>query len=212
MMPSMKAVFDPVQRLSPEHPFELIESESLVLDASDHAPFIRAGVPAFFWVQRGRADYERVHHTQFDHLEEVVPEYQRHSALVVAIAAWNTAALPARVERRNSAPLHPRGFGVFLDGTTVEKLIDGEYAERLEWEVGDRIIEIDGTPVVDREELGERLDSGPSKKTVVLQRGEERLSFRVDFSDAPDETERLRRRAERAAARGMHAADTSPRR
>ncbi len=60
---------------------------------SDHQPFIRAGVPGFFWMQRGRATYRTTHHTQYDTYETVVPEYQQHSSIVIAIGALGTANL-----------------------------------------------------------------------------------------------------------------------
>ena len=60
---------------------------------SDHVPFIRAGVPGFFWMQRGRAVYRTTHHTQYDTFESIVSEYQEHSSIVIAVGALGTANL-----------------------------------------------------------------------------------------------------------------------
>ena len=66
---------------------------------SDHVSFIQAGVPGFFWKQAGRATYRTTHHTQFDTYDSVVPEYQEHSSLVIALGALGTANLDHLLSR-----------------------------------------------------------------------------------------------------------------
>ena len=89
-----------------EMPFRLGRPRGLrgVGRSSDHASFLDAGIPAFFWKQSGHIDYERVHHTQYDLLEEVHPEYVEHSALVVAITALGLANLDHKLDRTGSEP------------------------------------------------------------------------------------------------------------
>jgi hypothetical protein len=66
---------------------------------SDHTPFLQAGVPAFLFEQRGPADYERTHHTEFDTVDALVPSAVEHSALVIALAAYGIAELPGLLSR-----------------------------------------------------------------------------------------------------------------
>jgi len=56
--------------------------------SSDHAPFIWEGVPAFFTLETGRANYGRVWHTQFDQYQEAIPEYLVQSATNHAIVSY----------------------------------------------------------------------------------------------------------------------------
>ena len=44
-------------------------------------------------MQRGRARYRTTHHTQYDTFDTVVPEYQEHSSIVIAIGTMGTANL-----------------------------------------------------------------------------------------------------------------------
>ncbi|HEU4930024.1 MAG TPA: M28 family peptidase, partial [Candidatus Krumholzibacteria bacterium] len=66
---------------------------------SDHTPFLRAGVPAFLFEQRGTADYARAHHTEFDTVDALVPSAIEHSARVMALAAYGVAELPGLLSR-----------------------------------------------------------------------------------------------------------------
>ena len=68
---------------------------------SDHASYIRAGVPGFFWGQRGgRAVYRHTWHTQNDTFDAGIPEYQRHSSTIIARCSSLTSK---REYRRTSA-------------------------------------------------------------------------------------------------------------
>ncbi len=59
--------------------------------ASDHAPFVRAGIPGFFWGKSGRADYRFAWHTQNDRLDQGIPEYLIKNSTVSAIVALAVA-------------------------------------------------------------------------------------------------------------------------
>ncbi len=66
---------------------------------SDHASFVRKGVPGFFWDEIGRAEYGRGWHTQFDTLALAIPEYLRQSATCAAITAYNLACADEMLPR-----------------------------------------------------------------------------------------------------------------
>lgn len=68
--------------------------------SSDHAPFIWAGVPAFFTMETGaKANYGKVWHTQYDRWEEAVPEYLVQSSTNHAVVAFNLANAPTLLPR-----------------------------------------------------------------------------------------------------------------
>jgi len=94
MKPDLEKVFAAAMSLDERTPFEIDVIDVMrPRGGSDHTPYIRAGVPGFFWMQRGRARYRTTHHTQYDTFDTVVPEYQKHSATVIAIGALGTANL-----------------------------------------------------------------------------------------------------------------------
>ena len=72
--------------------------------ASDHVPFLEAGVPAFIFRQSGRADDARTHHTELDTYDAVLPDALRHNALVVALGALGLANLDRGLARGPAAP------------------------------------------------------------------------------------------------------------
>lgn len=209
----MQAVFDPVTKLAPaDMPFALELVEGLPFESSDSSSFLREGVPAFFWAQSGRSDYDRYHHTQYDHVDAVIDAYQRHSALVVAIAAWQLAQLPDPLDRHNLAALPGRKLGVRLDGTKVEAVLEGSLAGGSGFAVGDRIIEVSGVAVGTTVELIAALQRGDPRKTIVVQRltpngSEARVELLADWSEDPDELQRTARQTER---RGRFGAQLRP--
>lgn len=200
MRPQMEQAFAPVLQLAPQTmPFELRETQSLETGGSDHTPFIRAGVPGFFWDQAGDSNYDFVHHTQHDTLEHVIEPYQRHSAMVVALAAYGLANLPGLVDRRNSAPLPRRRMDVDLgEGLVVETVEKDGVAARAGWKVGDRVISVDGVAVDGMRPLFEAVRDGEPRKEVVIERKGKRITTTLDWSSTPGEQEREARRKARA--------------
>ena len=71
--------------------------------SSDQASFLAAGVPAFLFEQSGRAEYGRTHHSDLDTYDAVIPEYQRHNALVLALGALGLAELDRMLPRDEMA-------------------------------------------------------------------------------------------------------------
>jgi carboxypeptidase Q len=199
----MSTVFDPVQKLAPQTmPFELRLVEGLPYEPSDSTSFLRAGVPAFFWAQAGRSDYDRYHHTQYDHADAVIDEYQRHSALVVAIAAWQLAEAPERLARSNLQPLPRRMLGVELDETTIVGINDDSIARHVGLRIGDRLISLDGVSLTTDDDVVAAMQRGAAIKTAVIERSDEqgakqRVELIFDWSGDPGEAARAARRAER---------------
>ena len=94
MKPDFEKVFAPAMTLDERTPFTIETSKTLRSGGgSDHASFVAAGVPGFFWRQAGRASYRTTWHTQFDTFDSAVPEYQQHSSIVIALGALGTANL-----------------------------------------------------------------------------------------------------------------------
>jgi carboxypeptidase Q len=201
MWSTMQQVFAPVQKLAPETmPFTLRLVEALPWEPSDSSAFMAGEVPGFFWDQAGRSDYERYHHTQHDHADAVIDEYQRHSALVVAIAAWNLATIEAPLERDNAIGLPPRLIGVVLDEQTrVEDVAADGVGAIAGLQAGDRIVAVDQLAVADRAALVDAIQLGDPHKTITVERGDPpvRIELALDWTIDPDEPARQQRRAER---------------
>jgi carboxypeptidase Q len=66
---------------------------------SDHVPFDRAGVPAF-WCMQDPADYDKTHHSQADTLDRVRWDELMQGAQVLAVFAYNVAELPEMLPRK----------------------------------------------------------------------------------------------------------------
>jgi hypothetical protein len=97
----LKEVFAPVMTLNPAFPFKVRSTDSLTSLGSDHRPFVTAGVPAYFWGQSGEGfNYWDSHHSQHDTFDKAVPEYQEHSSIVIALAAYNIANLDHMLPRQ----------------------------------------------------------------------------------------------------------------
>ncbi len=198
MMPAMRQVCAPLFHLNPEMPFELKEADGLAPDmSSDQAAFLTKGVPGFFWMQKGRADYSHIHHTQNDVLDFAIESYQRHSAVVAAVTALGLADAPELLDRTNMEPLEPRRMGVDLDGARLRSVLAEGKAKAAGWQVGDVIESIDGTAVTRREEITALLQTGGPVKLVVLKRGDTRLETTLDYSADKAEARRAERRAQR---------------
>ncbi len=99
MLSDLEQVFAPVKELDHDYPFEVRKVPGLSGGGSDHASFLSANVPGFFWRQSGKAVYRHTHHTQFDTYDAAVPEYQKHSSLVIALGAFGIANLDHLLSR-----------------------------------------------------------------------------------------------------------------
>jgi len=77
--------------------------------ASDHSPFNQAGVPAFFWDKSGPADYNFIHHTQYDTYERVPVECMIQCATNEAVAAYVVANAVEMMPRQPAVTTAPGG-------------------------------------------------------------------------------------------------------
>jgi hypothetical protein len=198
MIDDFERVFAPVKDLDPKRPFRLRELLGLENSGdSDHAPFLAAGVPAFFWEQ-SEEGYEIVHHTQFDDFETVDPAEQEHSARVVAVAAFGFAELDHLLDRTDMTPLPRRRLGASFDGARVRRVMKGK-AQDAGWEVGDVVVSIDGTPVSGDARIGSALQEGGATKTFRLRRENAEFETTIDWNDESAEADRAERAQRRAA-------------
>jgi hypothetical protein len=183
IMGDFEQVFAPVKELDTKYPFALQKVSGLFGGGSDHASFLASGVPGFFWRQAGTARYQRTHHTQFDTFDAAVPDYQKHSSLVVAIGAFGIANLDHLLSREKLRAPASRGnrrmLGVQLDEMTVAEVTDESAAAKAGMKEGDVIVKIDGKKVADRSEMARALREGGPKSIVTVQRAgkEIELSF-----------------------------------
>lgn len=204
MLDDFERVFAPLKDFDPARPFEVTEADGLVNSGdSDHAPFIAAGVPGFFWEQ-SEEGYDRVHHTQYDTLETVDPAEEKHSACVVAVAALGFANLDHLVDRTDTKPVEPRHMGINLDNLTVASISKGGKASDAGWKEGDVIASVDGVKVESRGDVTRLLQKDGPLKTVRLKRGEEVIDSVLDYSADPAEKERRERSVRREAWRKAH--------
>ena len=202
----LRRVFAPVADLDPEMPFTVSENEGLsrMMGSSDHASFLREGVPGLFWEQDGRTRYGDFWHTHFDTFDSAVPEYQRHSAIVAAVGALGIANLDRLLERDglfrsggSSSRATRRVMGVRLSGTEISRVTDGGMAEKAGWQAGDVILSINDAEVANRAEIVRELQQGGPVKVFKLQRGEEVVESTLDYTDTPSEKAREEAAAEK---------------
>ncbi|MBK8101210.1 MAG: M20/M25/M40 family metallo-hydrolase [Planctomycetes bacterium] len=115
---------------------------------SDHASFGAVGVPAFGWGQTGEVQYGRGWHSQWDTWSIVVPQYQAHTATVVAMVAHGVAQLDHLLSREGVERATQEGLisaatvlevwlGVALEGLKVTAVEAGGLGARSGLQVGD---------------------------------------------------------------------------
>ncbi|MBI2931625.1 MAG: M20/M25/M40 family metallo-hydrolase [Planctomycetes bacterium] len=186
--PILADVFAPVASLDEEKPFQVRKVLAFSDHASsDHGPFLAAGVPAFFWDQKGRANYYQTWHTQHDTYGAAIPEYQRHSAIVVSVGALGVANLDALLPRATvPSPRSPgrRQLGVQCeDDLLLSFVVEGSAAEKAGLCEGDQILKIGERRVTTLEELREAIRESKKETTVTIQRDDKELVRPVTFPE-----------------------------
>jgi hypothetical protein len=193
MLGDLEQVFAPVKELDPKYPFEVRKVDGLRGGGSDHASFLSANVPGFFWGQRGgTANYQHTHHTQFDTYDAAIPDYQVHSSLVVALGAYGIANLDHLLSREKlRAPGggmmgmgNRRTLGVQLDDLTITEVIDEGAAQKGGIKEGDVLLKIDGTRIGDADELRQVLQAGGPKKVVTILRNGKEVELTLNWEPA----------------------------
>lgn len=86
--PLLSEIYRPLEEV-----FDLDPISTRYFGSSDHVDFLRAGVPAYFCVQKP-ADYGFAHHSQDDTLDEVIPDQVNEGAALLAAWAWNVSEMP----------------------------------------------------------------------------------------------------------------------
>lgn len=178
-MPVLARAFEGFAGIDPRFPFELAEGDQPSW-GSDHASFVRVGAPGFYWQQDGRAVYRYTHHTQHDTFDAAIREYQAQTATVAALGALALANIEDRVP-----PPPPRStFGVFLSpAMVVTKVDEGSMMQRAGVRKGDRLIELAGQKLKDRNALRPAVFSlfrAGGKGDLTVERNGERKTIRVD--------------------------------
>jgi hypothetical protein len=185
ILSDFEQVFAPIKDLDAKYPFELRKVPGLFGGGSDHASFLEANVPGFFWRQAGSARYQRTHHTQYDTFDAANPDYQKHSSLVVALAAYGIANLDHLLSREKLRPAGSmasrRQLGVQLDEMTVVEVEDSSAGQKGGMKEGDEILKVDGTKVADRMELGRALRAHGPKKVVTVRRAGKEVELNLSW-------------------------------
>jgi hypothetical protein len=194
MRPQLELVFAPVLTLSTQLAFKIRDIEAFTPIGSDHEAFTAVGVPGFFWDQAGRANYTYTHHTQFDTYDAAIPEYQRHTSVVVATGALGIANLPEMLTRENMRV--QRGFGgggggggrrlgitPADDGSLkiLEVTADG-LAAKAGMKAGDTIVRVGDTKVTNLTELRAALAAGEPKKKLAFVRDGKEQEVEITFA------------------------------
>ena len=196
MEPYFAEVFQPVEAMvsglaDPEFTWEIRRVSGLPRRiGSDHDSYLPYGVPGFFWSQKGESSYNFVHHTQHDTYDYAIERYQKHSAKIIAMAAWRLASADGMVPRDEmgaegggARPVNRRLMGVRLsqDGLKVESLTADGQAAKLGLKTGDLIVKVGTTVIATRQDLMQAIRAGDPKKQVTVKRGEEFLTFEFNW-------------------------------
>ena len=129
-----------------------------------------------------RFDFEEAEHTpQF-----AVPEYQRHTSMVVAIGALRIADLPELLPRANltASQQKRRLLGVGLDtDLTITEISKDSPAEKAGLRPGDRLIKFNGQQIGDTIMLGQAIQSAPKEAKLLIHRDGKDTEVVVTFPD-----------------------------
>mgnify|MGYP003694165315 CR=1 FL=1 len=199
MEEALDPIAEPLKSLDPKYPF-VVNHKGLPMGVgSDHDSFLQAGVPGFFWDQKGDVDYNHGHHTQFDTLSVVRHDYQKHSTKIIASVALGIANLPEMLPRENmTAPRGARGlrrrraFGQAprnpperrRRGLLVGDVNEGGVADKCGMKANDLITKIGDTPIANVEELRAALAKAPNKTTITIKRDGKEMVLNAEWPEA----------------------------
>jgi hypothetical protein len=157
---------------------------------SDHASFARAGVPPFSWGLKGRSDYFRyTWHSQWDTYDVAIPEYQRHTSTVIALAALGVANLPHLLDR-TGVTINPEGadrkaqlegmLGVEVDENRFKSVkVDG-IAKKAGFVDGDVVVKVNTFTVETMLDLRRALREQEPPWQVTVKRGGAEVAVRLE--------------------------------
>ena len=188
MKPDVDGALAPLIGLDPAMPFAIREVAGLRRGGgSDHDSFLAAGVPGFFWRQSGKANYQHIHHTQYDTFDGAIPEYQKHSSLVAALGSLGLASLDHLLPRDNLiAPGGGRrNSGLRLEDLKVTEVTEGSVAEKAGVKPGDVIAKVGGKAVASREEYMETFMAAAGQEiSIVVRRDGQEVELKLAFPAA----------------------------
>ncbi len=85
------------QAIAPLNDLGVRELSLRVMNSTDHAPFDRAGVPAFAAIQEPVDYFEGTHHSQMDYPDHLQPDQLVQGAQAMAGTAWELLNMTARL-------------------------------------------------------------------------------------------------------------------
>ena len=94
----MTEIYAPLQEV-----LDLQPLSTRVFGASDHVPFMKKGVPAYFCLQKPD-HYREAHHSQTDTFDKVIPDEINEGAALLAGWAWNVSEMPPPLPHHQESP------------------------------------------------------------------------------------------------------------
>ena len=183
MKPQIEEAFAAIQG-DADWPFTIKEVKGLSGGGSDHNSYLAAGVPGFFWHQKGKAVYTHTHHTQHDKFDQAISAYQQRSALVIAAGALGIANLGGLLDRTKLlAPRRARGktLGVMTDGLSITQVVDGSRAKKAGVREGDTILSMNGVALKDLGSLRAAIKTAWGPTPFVVLRDGKRITLSAAF-------------------------------
>jgi hypothetical protein len=186
MVPQFEKALKPLLHLDTDLKFTIRQGGLPFGIGSDHDSYLSVGVPGFHWLQAGRADYGFSHHTQNDTFPLAIPEYQRHTSMVVAVAALGIADLPELLPRKGLrvVPIKRKSLGAELnDEMLIVALTKDGPAERAGAKLGDKVVKLNALPLGDGFALGQALKSASKEAKLLIQREGKEQEIGITFPD-----------------------------
>jgi Zn-dependent M28 family amino/carboxypeptidase len=85
------------QAIAPLNDLGVRELSLRIMNSTDHAPFDRAGVPAFAAIQDAVDYFEGTHHSQMDFPDHLQPDQLVQGAQAMTVTAWELLNMDARL-------------------------------------------------------------------------------------------------------------------
>ncbi len=95
--PLMSEIYQPLEEV-----FDMEPLSTRYFGSSDHVPFQKEGVPAYFCIQLP-AHYREAHHSQTDTFDKVIPDQINEGAALLAAWAWNVSEMPEALPHQSAA-------------------------------------------------------------------------------------------------------------